>query len=324
MPKAFVTGHLGFVGRHITAELERRGWEVDGIDADRFGDGLLRWIRTQQLLGYPRKYDLVVHCAYRVGGRVGIDGLNTNFAENISLDAGLFTWAMKTKPGRVLYFSSSAAYPVWQQRRDFVESEWLCPAGAERLREVDINLDDLSTPDADYGWAKLTGERLAQRTRENGVPVTVVRPFSGYAEDQSLDYPFPAIVKRASEGDLTVWGPPGQTRDWIHIDDVVNGALAVVEAEYDGPVNLCTGRGVEMGDLARMVSDEAHLFDCFRFPGHQSNVTYDTSKPTGVFYRVGDPTLMNDFYTAKITLEEGINRALKAGPRPPGDVTDNS
>jgi hypothetical protein len=39
--------------------------------------------------------------------------------------------------------------------------------------------------------------------------------------------------------------------------------------------------------------------------------TYDESKPTGVFYRVGDPGLMNEYYTAKISLEEGIQRALK-------------
>jgi hypothetical protein len=36
------------------------------------------------------------------------------------------------------------------------------------------------------------------------------------------------------------------------------------------------------------------------------------SEPTGVQYRVADATLMNTFYTPKISLEEGIHRALLA------------
>jgi hypothetical protein len=36
-----------------------------------------------------------------------------------------------------------------------------------------------------------------------------------------------------------------------------------------------------------------------------------TDKPAGVAYRVGDPTMMSDYYTPKITLEEGVERAIR-------------
>jgi hypothetical protein len=39
-------------------------------------------------------------------------------------------------------------------------------------------------------------------------------------------------------------------------------------------------------------------------------ITYLTDKPTGVFHRVGNPTRMNEHYKAKVSLEEGIKRAL--------------
>lgn len=311
--RALVTGSAGFVGRHMVAELQARGYEVTSLDIAEFCGDAMQWFCNTdcQECGDVggAVYDLVAHCAYHVGGRAAIDGTNMNFAKNLQLDAAVFEWAVRTKQKRVLYFSSSAAYPVeWQQNN----------SAKKKLEEDDISLMGYishadydwpisNQPDANYGWAKLTGELLVTDARRNGLAVTVVRPFSGYSEDQSREYPFPSILARAKAGDLSVWGPKGQTRDWIHVSDVVKGALAVVESGTDEPVNLCTGRGVEMGELAAMVCREAQ-----GWPEDRPLVPlYDESKPTGVFYRVGDPTRMLNYYTPKVTLEEGISRALR-------------
>lgn len=309
--RALVTGSAGFIGRHMSAELSARGYVVHGIDLNQhYEDGLFgylrNWDKDQVYDGY---YDLVVHCAYHVGGRAGIDGINTNFAKNLQLDAALFEWAVRTKQKRVLYFSSSAAYPEFLQSKYWAEDP--CFGGKVRLGEAEINLGDVLQPDASYGWAKLTGERLAEDARKSGLDVTVVRPFSGYGEDQSLDYPFMSICGRAAQGDLAVWGPPGQTRDWIHVSDVVQGSLAIVDSGTNDPVNLCTGRAVEMGLLAMMAYCQAR--DAGGPYAKSATPTYDESKPTGVFYRVGDPTRMLKYYEPKVSLEEGIDRALKAG-----------
>lgn len=339
--KALVTGSAGFIGRHMVQELGERGYDVYGLDPagdpieQRFGQhkrypqmndmGHSYYYKNDALeffnSGIRTKFDLTVHCAYHVGGRAAIDGVNQNFAKNLQLDAAMFEWAVRTKQKRVLYFSSSAAYPVSLQGREdpykWTDFERKFP-NSYKLEEDDIHLgltqDYDPMPDANYGWAKLTGERLAEDARKNGLAVTVVRPFSGYGEDQSFDYPFPSIVQRATQGDLTVWGPSGQSRDWIHVSDVVAGALAVVDSDTTDPVNLCTGRGVEMGELACMIANAAHLK---RTGGEYdggyvsiSHIQYDESKPTGVFYRVGDPTRLHQYYVPKVTLEEGIQKAL--------------
>lgn len=297
MKTALITGSQGFVGRYMTKELESRGWMVYGLD-------VVGWYPADAINYFRSKnsfmnFDLVVHAAAVAPHRIGIDTDHIAFAENLALDAEMFKWAVRTKQRAVLYLSSSAAYPAYLQRQDY----W------EPLREDDINLDDTESPFDNYGWTKLTGEKVAKAASAEGLRVYVIRPFSGYAEDQSLYFPFPAIIKRASEGDLSVWGPPGQTRDWIHIDDVVKGALAVVEDDDRRPVNLCTGRGVEMGELAWMVYSQAKQAGICE--SMSSQVEYLPDKPTGVFYRVGYPTRMNEHYTAKITLEEGIQRALR-------------
>lgn len=298
--KALVTGDEGFVGRHIRIELERRGWQVVGCDL-KSGS----CCREAFLTYGSGEYDLVVHCAYHVGGRAAIDGEPRNLARNLELDAQLFEWATRTRQRAVLYFSSSAAYPVRLQT-----AEWVAAHGTYRLAEDDINLHQWSktgdwTPDARYGWAKLTGEQLAKAAAEVGLRVHVVRPFSGYGEDQNPDqYPFPAIVRRVLSGDMTVWGPPGQCRDWIHIDDVVAGALAVVDADERRPVNLCSGIPTEFGDLARTMWAVANGTNA-------PEVTYLSDKPTGVMCRVGDPTRMSQIYWPRVSLSEGILRAVR-------------
>ena len=207
--KALVSGSRGFVGRHMVAELERRGYGVAGIDL-RDGDDCVEWFQDP---AFTVRFDLVVHCAFHVGGRAAIDGDASLLAKNLQIDSALFDWARRTKQGRVLYFSSSAAYPVSLQSEDV--------AGL-RLIESDVHkAGGVGAPDARYGWAKFTGELMAKAARESGLAVTVVRPFSGYGEDQDDTYPFRAMVERARrrEDPFVVWGPGTQVRDWIHVRD---------------------------------------------------------------------------------------------------------
>lgn len=292
---AFVTGNRGFIGRHIQRELLRRGFRVLGVDASAVDDakGCFRRISD--------RFDLVVHCAYVVGGRATIDGRNTAIIENTMLDSMFFDWALRTRQRAVVYFSSSAAYPVAYQTKEYVETD----GSYWRLPERFVDFSDHRMPDSNYGWAKLTGERMARSAAEAGLRVHTLRPFSGYGSDQSFDYPFPSIIRRAENFDFSVWGPPGQTRDWVHVDDVINATLAVYDADYREPVNICTGRGVEMGELMQLAAAELHNF----IP----DITYQPEKPTGVFHRVGDPTLLQTIYKPQITLEEGIYRAVKGG-----------
>lgn len=293
MMKALVTGAAGFVGRHMMAGLCSRGWDVIGIDI-RDVPGIFCSDARKIFSHGATRYDLVVHCAYHVGGRAGIDGEPQFLSWNLELDAKLFDWAVRTEQGRVLYYSSSAAYPVSLQQAGSTIS----------LSEAMIGEWPIQ-PDGRYGWAKLTGERLADAATLSGLRVHVVRPFSGYGGDQDKIYPFPAILRRVLSGELSVWGPPGQCRDWIHIDDVVGCSLAVVDQDVDGPVNICSGVGVEMGDLAIRMATIAGVT-------RWGPPKYMVDKPTGVMMRVGDPTRMLEIYRPKIGLDDGISRAIGA------------
>jgi len=280
---ALITGDQGLVGRYFTRYLDEAGWELTFVDLKQ-GEDLHLFVRETR----HAHYDLIVHCAAIVGGRETIEGSPLRVATDLAIDAEFFDWAVRTHQSRLVYFSSSAAYPIACQQKD-----------GPRLKENMIDLDRPRMPDFTYGWAKLTGEHLARYAREQyGLKVFVLRPFSGYAPDQDLSYPFPAFAQRARRGEdpFMVWGDGTAKRDFIHMRDVVAGTMAVVDAGYQEPVNLCTGIGTSFNELAELFGAQ--------------NVVHDLAKPVGVQDRVGDPGRMNQFYTATTTLEQGIKEAL--------------
>jgi nucleoside-diphosphate-sugar epimerase len=294
MKRALVTGHCGLIGRHAAAAFAAAGYEVAGIDiADKARDA-----RDFFRHGTGR-FDVVVHAAAVVGGRAMIDGRPLTLAVNLELDAAMFAWAARTRPGRVVYLSSSAVYPVKIQQDSWPKNP---------LREQDVDLSAPRMPDQLYGWAKLTGERLAGLARGEGVRVSVCRPFSGFSEDQGTDYPFPALAARARrrEDPFAIWGTGEQVRDWIHVDDICAAILAIVREGIDGPVNLGTGRPVSMRQLATMMCAAA---------GYEPEFKPLPEMPAGVAYRVADVTRLSEFYHPEVTLEEGILRALNTDGR---------
>lgn len=289
--RVLITGHHGFVGRAMFRAFATPGNSVTGIDIAT-GVDCRDFFRGPDSFGH---WDLVVHCAAVVGGRQTIDGEPLRLAcEDLSIDAELFRWALRARPGRIVYFSSAAAYPVHLQQQ---HRHWkLCES----------MVDTVGRPDNTYGWVKLTGERLATEANAIEIPTHVFRPFSGYGSDQDQAYPFPAIIARAlkHETPFTIWGDGASSRDWVHIDDVVGAVLAVIGAEHFEPVNICTGVETTFDQLATLAMVAA---------GYHAPIEQDMSAPQGVFRRVGDPTKLHEFYTPRVSIEEGVVRAIRAG-----------
>lgn len=300
MKKALVTGHKGFVGRHFVRKLESEGWDITGVDIVAENPIDARDFFRKD----DTHYDLVVHLAAVVGGRATIEGAPLSVAVDLAIDSEAFQWALRTKPKHFVYYSSSAAYPIeLQTEKRFEVFSFIEKFNDYKLKESDIDLDEIANPDLTYGWSKLTGEMLARYAEQAGVRVHVFRPFSGYGSDQALDYPFPSFIQRAKRKDnpFEIWGDGNQTRDWIHIDDVVDATMAAVTEDVEGPINLCTGRPTSFNELACLMGQAV---------GYNPWFDHKLDAPKGVHYRVGDPTKLNTFYEPRVSLEEGIRRAL--------------
>ena len=321
MRKILLTGGAGFVGRHfvkrfleaedyvvcvdniapLTGGIDpREGWPL--FEPRDFNNFAFHPIDCRDYFRNNRDtdFDYVFHLAAMVGGREMIENNPLAVADDLSIDSQYWQWAVETKPKQTVCFSSSAAYPVHLQRQ----------RNYRLLKESDITFDhSIGKPDMSYGWAKLTHEYLALLAYEkHGIHSVTYRPFSGYGEDQDDCYPFPSICKRAlfnqDRSRLTVWGTGEQMRDFIHIEDCVDGVLTTMDKIRDGSaLNLSTGIYTSFLEFAKMA---AHIV------GYEPEVSGLSDKPTGVFARGGDTERQQRFgIEYKISFSEGITRALK-------------
>lgn len=321
MRKILLTGGAGFVGRHfvkrflevgdrvicvdnlapLTGGIDpRKGWPLfDPRDFDNFifhPADCRDFFRSCK----DTDFDYVLHLAAVVGGREIIENNPLAVADDLSIDSQYWQWAVETKPKQTICFSSSAAYPIHLQTQ----------SNYRLLKESDIGFDDsIGQPDMSYGWAKLTHEYLALLAYEkHGIHSVTYRPFSGYGEDQDDCYPFPSICKRAllnrDRSRLTVWGTGEQMRDFIHIEDCVDGVLATMDEIRDGSaLNLSTGIHTSFLEFARMAAN---------IVGYDPEVSGLSDKPSGVFARGGDTQKQRDYgFQHKIGFSEGIARALQ-------------
>ncbi|MFH1542636.1 MAG: NAD-dependent epimerase/dehydratase family protein [bacterium] len=317
--KILVTGGAGFVGRHFVHRFLEAGDEVHCVDlVAKFTGGIepVKWplFKPQDYKNFHfykqdcRQYfeqvadtdfDYAFHLAAMVGGREMIENNPLAVADDLSIDAEYWQWAARTKPKKTICFSSSAAYPIKHQRLE----------GYKLLTEDMISFaEDIGMPDMSYGWAKLTHEYLAKLAFEkNGLKSVVYRPFSGYGEDQDDNYPFPGICKRilANKGApvINVWGTGRQMRDFIHIEDCVDGVLSTMDQiDNAAALNLSTGIYTSFIDFVKIAADVL---------GFSPQVEGTSTKPEGVFARGGDTAKQHSLgFKHKISFKDGIKRAL--------------
>ena len=318
--KILITGAAGFVGRRLTKFMLEKGYDIVAVDNISPLTGGINpnqgWplynpkdyknftfhnidCRDWFIKNLDQKFNYVFHLAAMVGGREIIENNPLIVAEDLSIDSHFWQWCSKSKPEKVVSFSSSACYPIELQRHN----------NNRLLKEEDISFEkNIGMPDMTYGWAKLTCEYLGQIAfQKYGIKSVCYRPFSGYGEDQDLNYPFPSICKRILKNKnselINVWGSGNQSRDFIYIDDCVEGVYKTMDKINDGSaINLSTGKLTSFIEFAQKTCD---------IIGFNPKIEGTATKPEGVFARGGDTKKQERLgfkHTTK--LDDGIKKAL--------------
>jgi nucleoside-diphosphate-sugar epimerase len=100
-----------------------------------------------------------------------------------------------------------------------------------------------------------------------------------------------------------VWGTGDQMRDFIYIEDCVDGVLATMDKIDDGAaLNLSTGIYTSFKQFARIAAEEC---------GYEPEVIGLSDKPSGVFARAGDTKKQADYgFSYSTDFRNGIRKAL--------------
>ncbi|MFO1183207.1 MAG: SDR family oxidoreductase [Bauldia sp.] len=224
MTQVVVTGAFGFIGRHLARCLADRGYEVIGIGHGGWARdewrrcGLADWraadISVEALLASAGRPHAIFHLAGAGSVASSMTNPHTDFLRNVGTTAAVLEFARVADSGtRVVLPSSAAVY-----------------GSAERLP---IAVGDRLSPTSPYGVHKRMAEELcASYGRHFGLPCAAVRLFSVYGVGARKQLLWDACTKLA-RGDCQFAGSGAETRDWIHVDDVVE--LLAVAAEKAAP-----------------------------------------------------------------------------------------
>src|SRR5439155_20787159 len=119
-----------------------------------------------------------------------------------------------------------------------------------------------ASPDSEYGWEKLFGERLYLAFMRNyGVQVRIARFHNVFGPEGAWTggrEKAPAAICRkvaqAPDGDeIKIWGDGLQTRSFLYIDECLEGVRRLVESDFTGPVNIGSEEMVSINQLAAVV-----------------------------------------------------------------------
>jgi UDP-glucose 4-epimerase len=237
--RVVVIGGGGFIGRAVTGNLVAAGREVTALGRRapaavelppevRYlqGDyGDLEVLR-RSLEGA----DAVVDLAYSTVPQTSFDDPVFDIVSNLPASVQLLQEAMALGVGRVLLVSSGGTvYGV---------------ASSLPIRE-----DHPTNPISPYGITKLTIEKYAGMFgRTRGLDVVIVRPGNAYGEGQR---PFSgqgfigtAIHSVVQGRPVSIFGPSGTIRDYVHVSDIAAGIVAALDRGAAGEIyNLGSGEG---------------------------------------------------------------------------------
>jgi GDP-L-fucose synthase len=286
------------VGSAIARALERRGFEnllladireIDLRDCDAVAELLAR-----------ERPEVVVLAAARVGGiRANIEHAAEFLYDNLVIQNNVIHQSHLSRVRKLLFLGSSCVYP-----RE-------CP---QPMKEEYLLTGPLEPTNEGYAVAKIAGLKLVELyRRQHGFPGISVMPCNLYGTgdhfDPAVAHVLSALVKRfvdaTEEGadTVTVWGTGTARREFMHVDDMAEGVLFMLE-HYDEPtfINIGWGEDVSIRELAELIAARS---------GFAGRIAWDTSKPDGMPRKCMDVSRMRALgFAPRITLEQGIDRTI--------------
>lgn len=292
--RVYVAGHRGMVGSALVRRLRAKGYanlivrtrqELDLADQA----AVHRFMREAE----P---DYVFLAAARVGGIVANDTLRGDFLyDNVIIEANVIHAALRAGVKRLMFLGSSCIYP--RDCAQPIREEYLLTGPFERTNEP-------------YAIAKVAGLKLCEAfNAQHGTRYVSVMPTNLYGPNDNFDpvasHVLPALLRKAHlarQDDaeaLTVWGSGTPRREFLHVDDLADGCILLMERGIGaGVFNIGSGTDVTVRELAETVA---------RVVGYEGRLAFDRARPDGTPRKLLDVSRMQALGWRPLhALEDGI------------------
>ena len=254
--KSLVTGGAGFIGSNLVDKLLEDDHEVIVFDnetanthdgyywnerAENYYVDVAKKYGTNLLQTYCKDVDCIFHMAADISVQYSIQSPFESYSNNINSLFNVLEFAKRYEIGKVVFSSSAAVYGVTD--KVCVETDATDPLNA-------------------YALSKLNGEQIMKMYHDlYGINTVSLRYFNVYGPRQSNTGQYAPVVgifqnQKENNGALTIVGDGEQTRDFVHVSDVVSANMLVADKDVNGVYNVGTGIEYSVNQIADMISDD--------------------------------------------------------------------
>jgi UDP-glucose 4-epimerase len=233
--------------------------------------------------------DVVFHLAASVGNKRSIDQPITDAETNVVGTLHVLESARQAGVRKIVASSSAGIFG--------------------ELKTLPIREDHPVEPDTPYGCTKLCEEKLCLAyAKIHGLEAVCLRYFNVYGPNQRFDAygnVIPIFVFRMLRGEpIVIYGDGEQTRDFVHVDDVVQANLKAANATgVTGAFNIASGSRVTINNLVELIAAEGPA---------GVRIEHGAPRAGDVRHSLADVSLARErlHYDPKVGLECGIREYI--------------
>lgn len=297
--KILVTGCCGFIGSHLCTELLEMGHDVVGLDNLSTGNKNLLPPKVEFIKGDIRDLKTVSDAMQEVNGCIHLAAI-----ASVSISEGDPIYAHEVNARGTLNIFQAA-----QKHRQTIPIVYASSAavyGHNESNELGLPSKKIS-PISIYGADKAINEFHAKSfwlTKEQ--PSCGLRLFNVYGTGQNLNSMYSGVItifidRLLRNKALEIYGDGSQTRDFIHVSDVVQYLISAMLQLSSGSkvFEICSGHATSIKYLAETL---------LKITDRKIDIVYKKSKAHDILHSIGDPSIATEAleYKAKINLEEGL------------------
>tara|TARA_R110000822_G_scaffold95140_2_gene217758 strand:+ start:9495 stop:10316 length:822 start_codon:yes stop_codon:yes gene_type:complete len=269
-----VTGHRGYIGSHLYKQLIELGYDVVGIDL-KDGEDILHCLPDEE-------FDFVFHLAAMPRVEYSVENPSYTLKQNVLVSSVLLEWAKNHGVTRVIFSSSSAVLG-----------------------------DGNGIPKSPYGLHKKITEMECKLYSElYGLDTVSLRYFNAYSEDQPFGGAYSTAICAwmemiERENPLRLDGDGEQTRDFVHVEDIVNANICCMQSSmlFGGKTyEVGTGTSVSVNYIKDYINS-LHKVEWNIAPARKGDARHTLADISEIQKDLG--------WSPAVTIEKGLERCFK-------------